>query len=75
VCAQLPDYARPLFLRFRPSLDMTGTFKQRKVDLVGEGFDPARVSDPLYFNDAAQKRFAPIDADLHRRIVAGEMRL
>lgn len=75
VRAQLPDYARPLFLRFRPSLDMTGTFKQRKVDLVGDGFDPARVSDPLYFNDAAQKRFVPIDADLHRRIVSGEIRL
>lgn len=75
VCAQLPDYARPLFVRFRTALDMTGTFKQRKVDLVGDGFDPARIADPLYFHDAAQKRFVPLDAELHRRIVSGELRL
>lgn len=72
---QLPDYARPLFIRFREHLDITGTFKQRKVDLVSEGFDPARVRDPLYFHDAARSAFTPLDDRLHASIVAGEIRI
>ena len=40
IAERLPAYARPLFLRFRSSLEVTGTFKQRKVELVAEGFDP-----------------------------------
>ena len=36
----LPDYARPLFLRIQEEIDVTGTFKQKKVDLVKDGFRP-----------------------------------
>ena len=35
---------------------MTGTFKQQKVDLVREGFDPGGISDPIYFNDPRPAR-------------------
>src|SRR6185312_5152016 len=28
---RLPAYARPIFLRLTPALDVTGTFKQRKI--------------------------------------------
>src|SRR5207247_6272868 len=31
--AHLPEYARPLFLRIKSEIDVTGTFKQKKVDL------------------------------------------
>ncbi len=48
---KLPPYARPLFLRFRPALEITGTFKQKKVELVEEGYDPGRTADPLFFDD------------------------
>jgi fatty-acyl-CoA synthase len=48
---RLASYARPVFLRLSNHIDVTGTFKQRKVDLVREGFDPAHISDPLYFLD------------------------
>ena len=30
----LPEYARPLFLRIRKNIDVTTTFKQKKIDLV-----------------------------------------
>jgi hypothetical protein len=40
----LPSYARPLFLRLEESTRVTVTFKQHKVDLVKEGFDPRVVS-------------------------------
>ena len=47
----LPRYAAPLFVRVLPEMEMTGTFKLRKVSLQEDGFDPARVSDPLFFRD------------------------
>ena len=41
---RLPAYARPIFLRLTPALEVTGTFKQRKIDLVRDGFDPATIA-------------------------------
>lgn len=75
VTRQLAAYARPLFLRVRPELDTTGTFKHRKVDLVREGFDPAAISDPLYFRDDARGGYVPLDPRLYEEIVAGRARL
>jgi fatty-acyl-CoA synthase len=72
--AELPAYARPLFLRIQPEIQTTGTFKYRKADLVADGFDPARVPDPLYFRDP-QTGYVPLDAALHARIVSGDIRL
>lgn len=71
----LPDYARPLFLRFRQSLETTSTLKQRKLDLVGEGYDPTRVADPLFVADPATAGFVRIDPDLYSRIQTGALRL
>jgi fatty-acyl-CoA synthase len=71
----LPDYARPLFLRIQTAIDVTGTFKQKKVDLVEEGFDPTRIKDPIYFNDPRAHAFVALDPTLHKRIESGEMRL
>jgi fatty-acyl-CoA synthase len=71
----LPDYARPLFLRIQPKIDVTGTFKQKKVDLVREGFNPAATSDPIYFNDPQAKAFVLLDPALYRRIESGDVRL
>ena len=73
--ANLPEYARPLFLRIQDHIDVTGTFKQRKVELVKEGFDPDVTKDPLYFNDPQSKSFLPLDKALYRRIQQGEIRL
>ena len=43
--SRLPPYARPLFLRIRKNMDLTGTFKYSKTDLVRQGFDPAASND------------------------------
>ena len=51
VHAHLQPNARPLFIRLQDRIDATSTFKQRKIDLVQEGFDPDTVRDPLYFDD------------------------
>ena len=71
----LPDYARPLFLRIRREMDVTSTFKQKKIDFVAQGFDPTVTSDPIFFDDPAAKAFVPIDEALHARIGDGGVRL
>lgn len=72
---QLPDYARPLFLRIKSEIDVTGTFKQKKIDLVREGFDPSVIADPIYFDDHERQSFVRLDKPLYERIVGGQVRL
>jgi fatty-acyl-CoA synthase len=60
--AHLPDYARPMFLRLQEHLDITGTFKPRKLDLVADGFDPARTSDPIYVEDKTAQAYVRVNA-------------
>jgi fatty-acyl-CoA synthase len=71
----LPDYARPVFLRIRKDMDVTATFKQRKVDFVKDGFDPDGIADPLYFNDVSIRAFAPLDKALYDKIQSGHARV
>jgi fatty-acyl-CoA synthase len=71
----LPDYARPLFLRIRVEMDVTSTFKQKKIDFVAQGFDPSATTDPIYFDEPAAKAFVRIDRALHDRISDGGVRL
>jgi fatty-acyl-CoA synthase len=70
---RLPAYACPVFVRLCAGLDMTETFKQKKQELVREGFDPYVVSDPLFFLDTGAYR--PLDADAYARIADGSIRL
>ena len=57
---RLPAYAIPLFIRILPASSITETFKQKKQELVRDGFDPSRVCDaPLFFRDAARRRVCP----------------
>jgi fatty-acyl-CoA synthase len=71
---RLPEYARPLFLRIVSSIELTGTFKLRKQELAGEGYDPARVCDALYMDDPASQAYVPLDGELHARLQAGKLR-
>jgi fatty-acyl-CoA synthase len=75
VAQRLPTYARPLFVRLTSSLEATGTFKPRKQDLVAAGFDPERISDPLFFDDARSQCYVALDATLFKNIAAGTIRL
>jgi fatty-acyl-CoA synthase len=71
----LAPYARPLFLRLQPEIEITGTFKQRKVDLVEEGFDPRKIAVPLYWLNPATSRYEKLtDAD-YEAIAGGRIRL
>jgi fatty-acyl-CoA synthase len=72
VKTNLPTYAIPLFLRFQKEPEVTGTFKYKKVELVAEGFDPAKVDgEPLYWWDSKDAAYKSLDADAYAAIMAG----
>ncbi|MHB8528337.1 MAG: long-chain-acyl-CoA synthetase [Caulobacteraceae bacterium] len=70
----LPSYARPIFLRIDPRIEMTGTFKHKKAELVAEGFDPAKVRGELYFRGQAGG-YARLTPALYEIVVSGAARL
>jgi fatty-acyl-CoA synthase len=57
---RLPAYAAPVFVRLVQEADMTSTFKLRKIDLQRDGYDPGKVSDPLYVRDDETKTYVPL---------------
>ena len=60
----LPPYAVPLFVRISEQMDLTGTFKLRKVDLQAGGYDPARFQDALYLLDHASGTYSPYSEEI-----------
>ncbi len=60
--ARLPAYAAPMFVRLVRQADLTSTFKLRKVDLQREGYDPARIADPLFIRDDRARAYVPLTA-------------
>jgi len=53
---------------------VTTTFKQKKLDLVKDGFNPAATSDPIYFNDPRSRAFTRMDKTLYSWIEQGAVR-
>jgi fatty-acyl-CoA synthase len=71
----LPDYAQPVFLRLLPQMEITGTFKQRKVDLERQGFDPARIDTPIYVLDSRTSRYEPLETARYDDVISGRLKL
>lgn len=75
LAVNLPPYARPVFLRLLPEMEITGTFKLRKVDLVKDGFNPQTIFNPLYILDPQTEHYRPLDQQIYDRVASGGMRL
>lgn len=71
----LPAYARPHFIRIQDKLDVTGTFKQVKGQLVQEGFDPKVVRSELFLQDESKQTFVPMTSEMYSSIMNGHTRL
>ena len=56
-------------------MEVTGTFKQLKVQLVEESFDPGRIRDPLYILDDKEKSYIPLTDQIHSSITSGDIKL
>ncbi|MCJ8733002.1 hypothetical protein PDJAM_G00218010 [Pangasius djambal] len=70
----LPAYARPRFIRILRSMELTGTFKQVKTSLMKDGFDPEKVTPPIYFLQESSKSYVPLTHTHYNAIVSGEIR-
>uniref|UniRef100_A0A671XWV8 long-chain-fatty-acid--CoA ligase n=1 Tax=Sparus aurata TaxID=8175 RepID=A0A671XWV8_SPAAU len=75
VVSYLPSYARPRFIRIQNAVEVTGTFKQMKVKLVEESFDPGRIQDPLYILDDKERSYIPLTAQVYSGILSGNIKL
>eukprot|EP01103_Thecamoeba_quadrilineata_P007325 TRINITY_DN1719_c0_g1_i1.p1 TRINITY_DN1719_c0_g1~~TRINITY_DN1719_c0_g1_i1.p1 ORF type:complete len:632 (+),score=105.20 TRINITY_DN1719_c0_g1_i1:40-1935(+) len=64
----LPKYATPVFVRLQEEMEITSTFKHRKVELVKEGYDPELIKDPIYFREDAEGKFVRLDKPLFDKI-------
>ncbi|XP_068779533.1 long-chain fatty acid transport protein 5 isoform X2 [Struthio camelus] len=71
----LPSYATPRFVRLQDVLEITGTFKQRKGNLVKEGFDPNVIKDPLFFLDETKKSYVPLSHNIYKDILETRLKL
>lgn len=71
----LPSYAIPLFIRFIKEVESTSTLKYKKTNLVNEGFNPNKITDPLYFHDNSKKAYVPLTKQLYEDIITGKIRL
>jgi fatty-acyl-CoA synthase len=71
----LPAYARPAFVRLVGEMDVTGTLKQRKLALAAEGYDPARVADPLFVRDDGARTYVPLTPARLAEVTSGRGRL
>src|SRR5262249_34288775 len=72
---RLPSYGHPVFVRVSAGLDSTETFKQKKHQLMREGFDPAAIDEPLYVREPQSGAYVRLDADTFARIADGTVRL
>ncbi|XP_072321540.1 long-chain fatty acid transport protein 2-like [Eucyclogobius newberryi] len=75
VVEYLPPYARPRFIRIQGAVEVTGTFKQIKVKLVGQGFDPGQIQDQLFVLEDREKSYVTMTTNIFNSIVAGHTKL
>jgi len=73
VCQNLTNYSRPYFIRVRPKIQTTGTFKFVKSELRNEGYNIHKIKDPIYFLNNEQYQY--LDQTLYEQIQNGNVRL
>ncbi|PHS42030.1 MAG: long-chain-acyl-CoA synthetase [Robiginitomaculum sp.] len=71
----LQPSARPVFLRISNETDTTGTFKYKKTDLVKQGFDPAKISDPVYMAHPDKGKYVRVTASIFKQIEKAAFKL
>ena len=72
---QLPKYSIPVFIRIAEEIEITGTFKYKKTDLVKDGFDPSVVKDKMYFASLDQNNYMDLDQNSFQKISNKEVKL
>lgn len=70
---ELPVYACPLFIRFMSEFIITQTMKNRKVELVEEGYDLQKVDDPIFFYDTKNKTYSPLTRTNYEGVLSSKL--
>ena len=71
----LPKYSIPVFIRISKEIEVTGTFKYKKTDLVKDGFDPSVVKDQMYYASTSENDYIGLDVDVFKKISDHELKL
>ena len=71
VCANLPHYGRPVFIRVQSEAAVTGTMKLVKTDLREEAYDLAKITDPVYVMKPRTEHYVPLDEAFLGEVQAG----
>jgi len=71
VNAELPPYARPVFVRVQPDLEVTGTFKLMKTELRKTAWDITATADPIYVMKPRQNAYELLDSPFSETLKSG----
>lgn len=71
--AAMPAYARPVFVRILDKVDMTGTYKLRKVELQQDGYNPNLTTDLIYYM-TPKATYELLTPEVYQKILNNEMR-
>ena len=69
----LASYQCPIFVRLQDQMSITVTLKHQKVGYRREGYDPTRVSDPLYVLDG--EKYLRLTEEIFNQIQNGQQRI
>uniref|UniRef100_A0A8B9FMP2 long-chain-fatty-acid--CoA ligase n=1 Tax=Amazona collaria TaxID=241587 RepID=A0A8B9FMP2_9PSIT len=75
VKTHLPNYARPRFIRIKSAIELTATFKYRKVQLMEESFNSAVIKDRLYFLDDRENLYVQMTEDIYNSVKKHDLKL
>ncbi len=70
----LPNYARPQFIRFLTELSTTVTFKIKKSDMKKVGFDIKKTNDPIHVLLPGSSEYVRLTKEIHDNILSGKYR-
>lgn len=73
ILENLPAYARPIFIRVLSEIPATSTFKLKKYELQGEGYDITRIKDKIYILD--QNVYQLLSNDRFQEILDEKIRI
>ncbi|KAI8887112.1 acetyl-CoA synthetase-like protein [Backusella circina FSU 941] len=73
--AKLPKYAVPVFLRFVGSMNMTGTFKQQKVEFRNQGIDLSKLPEGEKIFWLKGDTYVSFTTDDYAKIFNGKVKL
>ena len=69
---QLPPFARPVFVRVQPDLEVTVTFKLLKTELRKTGYDLSTTDDPIYVMKPRSNDYEILTADYQAVLGSGD---